>query len=213
MRGRSRVTPPRMMKAWTPNRVVSPVASSFSNDPVWLRAMRRPLPTMRRKATRMAVVPSRPSSSPMTAKMKSFSASGMLLRPRPSPRPPMPPSAMANQPRRIWNPPGPSGSAHGLSHESMRCWTWAKRQKANSAPSGEEAEADREEAGLPGRDPQHHHEQGEEQQGRAEVLLGHDHDHGHAPGHDHGPEVLGVGEDRPALGPRGRASSSRFSTR
>ena len=69
--GRSRTIPPMMKKAWKPMMMVRPVATSLANSDRAVWAMCRPAPTSSRKATTTMVDPSRPISSPMTAKMKS----------------------------------------------------------------------------------------------------------------------------------------------
>ena len=51
---------------------VRPTAASWENSERARVAARMPAPTMSRKPTTTAVVPSRPSSSPMAAKMKSL---------------------------------------------------------------------------------------------------------------------------------------------
>jgi len=96
VRGTSRVTPPMMMKAWSPMMTVSPAARSCSKGWSARRAIRRPEATMRTKATMTAVVPRRPSSSPTAAKMKSVVTAGMLPGlPSPGPVPAKPPDPKA----------------------------------------------------------------------------------------------------------------------
>ncbi len=63
-----------MKKAWNPMIMVSPTAVSLANSDRAAWAMRRPAPASSRKATTTMVEPSRPISSPMTAKMKSVLA-------------------------------------------------------------------------------------------------------------------------------------------
>ena len=100
--GSSRVTPATMMNAWNPSRVVRPVASSRSNSLAsW--ATRSPAPIISRKPTSTAPPPSRPSSSPMAAKIMSLSTTGILVgTPSPRPRPVSPPSAIANAACTTW---------------------------------------------------------------------------------------------------------------
>ena len=103
VRGINRVTPPTITKVWTPMISDSPVASSFSKGRSQRIAIRSPVPTMSRYPNSRADAPTRPSSSAMTAKIRSVDASGMwlaLLCPGPSPN--SPPAAMANQPWMIW---------------------------------------------------------------------------------------------------------------
>jgi hypothetical protein len=54
--------------------------------------------------------------------------------------------------------------------------------------------ADRQVGRPGGGHPEHHDEEGEEQQGRAEVAFGHHHHDGQAPRHQHRTEVLRIGQ-------------------
>ena len=97
------MTPPTMMNACTPMIVVRPTASSFSNVLSVRRAVRSPAPMISRYAISTAAAPSRPSSSPIDVKMKSFCASGTVPGlPRPRPVPPMPPSDRPYSACTIW---------------------------------------------------------------------------------------------------------------
>ena len=96
--------------------------------------MRSPVPTSSRKATRIRVPPSRPSSSPITVKMKSVSTAGKRSkRPSPGPVPVTPPRARPNWLRQIcW--PSAKQRSQGSSQMSTRCWTWVKVFHAKYAP-------------------------------------------------------------------------------
>ena len=61
-----------MKNDWKPRMAVKPTAASWENSERARMAALIPAPTTRRKPTTTAVVPSRPSSSPMAAKMKSL---------------------------------------------------------------------------------------------------------------------------------------------
>ncbi len=113
--------------------------------------------------------------------------------PRPRPVPISPPLAMAKAALIGWYPVA-VGSLHGLSQmvtRSLHVGELAPREVGGGA---EQRGADHEVGGARGRHPQHHDEQGEEHQRRAEVVLRHHDHHGHAPGHEHGAEVLGLGQ-------------------
>ena len=123
-----------MMNDCTPISTVSPVASNRSNGTSVCSAMRKPAPIISRKASSTALAPTRPSSSPMAAKMKSVSDSGMRLGlPRLRPVPVTPPAENANCASTIWKP-SPFGSAHGSSQMSTRSWTCTNWLCANTAP-------------------------------------------------------------------------------
>ena len=72
VRGSRRTTPPMMKKDWKPKMAVKPTAASWENSERARRAALIPAPTRSKNPTTTAVVPSRPSSSPMAAKMKSL---------------------------------------------------------------------------------------------------------------------------------------------
>ncbi len=63
-----------MMNAWKAISEVSPTASSEVKESLARCARRSPLPASSRNAQSTAVAPNSPSSSPMTAKMKSDSS-------------------------------------------------------------------------------------------------------------------------------------------
>jgi hypothetical protein len=62
--------PPMMMKACTAMRVAMPTERIFSKGCSATTARRSAEPTSRRKQMRIAVPPTRPSSSPMAAKIE-----------------------------------------------------------------------------------------------------------------------------------------------
>ncbi len=103
VRGMTRVTPPTITNVCTPMIIVSPPANSFENGRSAWSAMRNPLPMRRRKAVRIATVPSRPSSSPIAANTKSVDAAGIFWGlPSPSPVPANPPVPNANNDWTSW---------------------------------------------------------------------------------------------------------------
>ena len=153
--GSRRITPAMMMNAWNPSRVVRPVASRRSKPLAVCWAMRRPAPIISRKAISTAVAPSRPSSSPMAAKIMSLSTTGIFSgTPRLSPVPKMPPSAKANSACSIWNP---LGLPHGSSQMSKRSCTWPNALNANLAAADEQQDAHGQVGGPLGRHPDQHH--------------------------------------------------------
>ena len=129
----------------------------------------------------IAVVPNRPSSSPMAAKMKSVSTTGMRSGlPRPRPVPPTPPHARANQLCTTWKP-SPLTSVHGSSQIVDAFLHVVERLPGEQRAAGEQAAAEREVQRPAGGDPEQHDEQAEEQQRRAEVALGGHDDERRAP--------------------------------
>ncbi len=114
------VTPPTMTKTCSASENDSPAASSLPNESRHDSAARSPRSTMRPNSSSTAMTPTRPSSSPMAAMMKSVLANGTtpgLPSPRPVPvRPPVP---KPNSDCTSWNP-APSGSANGSSQVSTR---------------------------------------------------------------------------------------------
>ena len=197
--GITRVTPPMMTNVCTPRIVARPAANSFENGRSAWTAMRNPLPTSSRKHDdARATVPSRPSSSPMAAKMKSVDATGIMSGlPSPRPVPAKPPVPNAYRPARAGSPRS-RRSATGRAtcrRGPARGRTAGTRRTApatNSTSAGDEVR------GAVGRDVEHRHEHGEEQQRRAEVLLRTMHEDRDAPGEQQRAEVLRVGQVQPA---------------
>ena len=127
--------------------------------------------------------------------------------------PATPPHAIANQLWTTWKPLA-VGSAHGSSQIVDAVLHVGELRSSDVRADREQHGADAEVRGPLGGDPQHHDEQGEEQQRRAEVLLG-DHDHDRrrptpaAPGRGAwGRAAIGRNRGHVAM-----PSSSRFSTR
>ena len=99
--GNRPVTPPMLMMAWTPNQVAMPPASSIPNRSGAASAVWIPNHTNSPNPPTTASAPTNPSSSAITAKMKSLCASGrypsLLLLP-PMPEPVSPPLAIPRYP-------------------------------------------------------------------------------------------------------------------
>jgi hypothetical protein len=97
--GNSPTTTPMLMNAWMLIQDVMPPASSAPNVSGARRAVRMPRYANARNNTMTTAPPTRPNSSPMIAKMKSFEALGRNSPPAsrlsPRPAPVMPPSASA----------------------------------------------------------------------------------------------------------------------
>lgn len=74
--GMSPVTAAMFMSAWATTMAVSPPAMSLPNGSFASMAIRMPAYANTRNASTTTAVPTSPSSSPMTAKMKSVCAAG-----------------------------------------------------------------------------------------------------------------------------------------
>ena len=165
---------------------------------------------MRRYPSSRADAPTRPSSSAMTAKIRSVDASGRwlaLLCPGPSPN--SPPAAMANQPWMIWYPVVEAWG-HGSSQPWTRLLAWPMTLRARNDPNANRPAPEPEVVGPPGRHPQHPDEQGEEQERRPQVVFGEEDEQGQAPGgQDRAPDSgdRGPGTGRPGGWPWLRRSA------
>ena len=94
--GTSAATTAMFTQAWNTSQTVTPVASSAPVGSGAESAMRIPLNATTRKRTTTVSVPSRPSSSPSTAKIESVYGAGRKPNfsfPAPSPSPRGPPRA------------------------------------------------------------------------------------------------------------------------
>ncbi len=104
--GMSLVTPPTITKTCMTIANESPPPSSLPKVSRTASALRMPRMASRRYTMSVAASPTKPSSSPMAALMKSVCASGTVSgRPEPSPVPNMPPVASPNSACAIWYPP------------------------------------------------------------------------------------------------------------
>ena len=94
VRGMSFVTPPTMMNACSTMTVVRPAATNELTSLFARAAVANPRMAKLRYSSSSAAAPRRPVSSPMHAKMKSLSTTGISVdRPSPIPVPNSPPSA------------------------------------------------------------------------------------------------------------------------
>ena len=92
--GMRRVTPPTMRNAWNEMEAVRPVAENAARSLLARAAVVRPRTAKSMNKSSTPEAPRSPISSPMVAKMKSDSTTGMLSdMPRPMPMPTRPPSA------------------------------------------------------------------------------------------------------------------------
>lgn len=94
--GTSAATTAMFTQAWKTSHTVTPVASRVPVSSGAESAMRTPLKAMTRKRSTTVSVPSRPSSSPSTAKIESVYGAGRKPNfsfPAPRPSPNGPPSA------------------------------------------------------------------------------------------------------------------------
>src|SRR5581483_9260620 len=124
-------TPPMLMAAWAVTHTVMPAARSMPKRSGARAATRTPRTANATNSERTSSEPIRPSSSPLTAKMKSVCAFGRkchLARPAPRPTPVSPPVPMAMSDCTIWYPVLPA-SAVGCRKVSTR----ARRYGAASA--------------------------------------------------------------------------------
>ena len=97
------MTPPTITNVWIAITAARPAASSLLNPSSAATDARSPLATSSTNSSSSAVVPSRPSSSPIAEKMKSFQDDGISCGwPRPRPEPDTPPVARANHDWASW---------------------------------------------------------------------------------------------------------------
>ena len=124
VRGRRRVTPPTMRKAWNDSDATRPTAVKALMSLLARAAVARPRMANSMKSSSTAEPPSRPISSATAEKMKSLLTTGMSVgMPLPMPAPARPPSAMEKSDCTICRPE-PDGSAKGSSQIWKRTRTW-----------------------------------------------------------------------------------------
>ena len=209
MTGSRPSTAPMLTSAWPMIQAVTPAVAIRTKGSSLRTASRKQAQASTANSASTASVPTRPSSSPMIAKMKSVCASGSQphfsrLAPRPTPH--QPPSARAYLPCIAWKQVS-SGSGHEpLSQAAIRASRLADVVAEDSARPAITAAAPRKSrAGAPAekssaaRIEQQH-------QGGAEVAADQDQpDDEHADGQDHRHQhVRPRGQQRRACGQHGR---------
>ena len=143
-----------------------------------------------RNSPRIAMTPTRPSSSPRAASGKSVWTAGIGRCRRPSAGPPRDPSRAVRRGRthRATARSGSrrqSGSLNGSSQMSTRVWTVPTRWYRTNDPTRNSDDADHHVARPAGRGVEQEQEHGEEEQRRAEVALDDDEAEGDRPHRHH----------------------------